>query len=229
MIKLFPYLKRTVPYTLYLIPLFLLSCGSDPNGTPKPKGYFRIDLPEKHYTLYNNECPFSFEMPDYAVIEHDTNSIAEPCWINVNYQRFHAKLHLSYKPVNKNLDQYLQQSRSLAIQHQVKASGMKESPVLNDSAKVYGLIYEFSGNAASSLQFYLTDTLHHFIRGALYFFARPNSDSIAPVYDFLQKDIYHMIETFRWRNDVVLPETNSKIEMQRSKEGKEGEKKTGGH
>jgi len=98
---------------------------------------------------------------------------------------------------------------------------------MNDSAKVYGLIYEFGGNTASSLQFYVTDSTRHFMRGALYFFALPNADSVAPVYDFLKKDIYHMIETFRWRNEIVVKETKPK-ESQKTEvksEKSEAEKK----
>jgi gliding motility-associated lipoprotein GldD len=190
-----------------------MGCGPDPQDTPRPHGYFRIDLPEKHYRNYTGECPFSFDIPDYAEIGHDTNKFAEPCWINVEYKRFHATLHLSYKVVNPDpnaksntLRDYLEQSRALAVQHQVKANAMKESPVMNDSANVYGLIYEFGGNTASSLQFYVTDSTKNFMRGALYFFARPNSDSVAPVYEFLKEDVYHMIETFKWNNEVKMPE-----------------------
>lgn len=202
-------------YTLYLIPFFFLSaCGDDETPSPHPRGYYRIDLPEKHYSSYNAQCPYSFEFPDYSKIELDTNEFAEPCWINIDYGKFKAKLHLSYKVVNQgkdgNLREYLDQSRQLAVQHQVKASAMKESPVMNDSAKVYGLIYEFGGNTASSLQFYVTDSTRHFMRGALYFFALPNADSVAPVYEFLKKDIYHMIETFRWKNEIVIKETKKK-------------------
>jgi gliding motility-associated lipoprotein GldD len=204
---------RTVIIAILGTLLFCTSCGSDPQGTPHPHGYFRIDLPEKKYTNYTGECPFSFDIPVYSEIGHDTNSFAEPCWINVEYRRFRATLHLSYKVVDpdKNgkrntLRDYLEQSRQLAVQHQVKANAMKESPVMNDSAKVYGLIYEFGGNTASSLQFYVTDSTKNFMRGALYFFAKPNSDSVAPVYEFLKEDVFHMIETFRWNNEIKVPE-----------------------
>lgn len=201
--------RRWLRLSLYFVlgtSYFLTSCGDDEDITaPHPKGYFRIDLPKKEYVSYDgDQCPYTFEIPTYSHIERDTNKLSEPCWINVDYTKFKAKLHLSYKVVNNNLRDYLEQSRQLAVQHQVKANAMKESPVMNDSAHVYGLVYEFGGNTASSIQFYLTDTLHHFMRGALYFFARPNSDSIAPVLEYLSKDIYHMIETFRWKDDHLV-------------------------
>lgn len=194
---------------LLIIAPLLFACSSCTDGqtatTPKPKGYFRIALPEKKFQTYNESCPFTFEYPVYSKIENEDSPLAQPCWININYTNFHAKLHLSYKHVNNNLTDYLEESRKLAIQHQVKANAMRESPIINPKAKVYGLIYEFGGNTASSIQFYLTDSSTHFMRGALYFFAPPNSDSIAPAYQFLKKDIYHFIETLEWRKDIPAP------------------------
>ena|SRR3990172_1018001 len=179
--------------------LALGSCGSDNEATPRPPGYFRIDLPKKEYQKFDESCPFRFMYPVYSKVEPDKSTNAEPCWMNINYERFNATLYLSYKTIINNLDSMLEQSRTLAIQHQQKANAMRESPVMNDSAKVYGLIYEFGGNTASSIQFYLTDSTKNFVRGALYFYARPNSDSLAPVYNFLKEDIYKMIESFEWR------------------------------
>ncbi|MEW6470054.1 MAG: gliding motility lipoprotein GldD [Bacteroidota bacterium] len=188
---------------LYWFAVFLLaglfSCGGADGVTPRPPGYFRIDLPSKEYIRYEGECPYRFVYPAYSVVEPGHGSRPEPCWIDINYKQFKARLYLSYKPVNRNLDSLLEQSRHMAVQHQVKANAMRESPVINDSARVYGLIYEFGGNTASSLQFYLTDSTRHFMRGALYFYARPNADSLAPVYEFLKEDIFKMIETFEWK------------------------------
>lgn len=178
--------------------ILFISCEDEIN-VPKPIGYYRIAMPEKTYKQYDADCPFRFQMPTYSEIAIDPNHENEYCWINVNWKQFNAKLHLSYKKVDNNLQDYLEQSRSLAIQHQIKASAMKENLLINDTSKVYGLMYEFGGNTASSLQFYLTDSTHHFVRAALYFFSKPNADSIAPVYDFIKNDIYHLIETFHWK------------------------------
>ena len=64
--------------------------------------------------------------------------------------------------------------------------------------KVYGLVFDIAGNTASSVQFYLTDSTKHFMRGALYFNERTNVDSVSPVLTYLKKDILHMIETLKW-------------------------------
>lgn len=190
--------------SLLALVISLASCVHDEDDdavyAPKPRGYCRIDFPKKAYRLYDSVCPYTFEIPVYAFIDHDRHLGAEPCWLNVNFPQFRAKLHLSYKEVNNNLDTYLTDSRDFAIKHQVKATGLDESPIIRDSAKVYGLVYDISGNTASSIQFYVTDSTHHFMRGALYFDAVPNIDSTKIVVDFLRQDILHMIKTFRWKN-----------------------------
>lgn len=180
----------------------LVGCGEDDDTiAPKPRAYFRIDFPEKKYVLYDSTCPFTFEMPVYSKMETDKNERAEPCWLNLNFPKFQGTLHLSYKPVNNNVASYLEDTYTLAAKHQIKASGITEQLIVKDSARVYGLIYQIKGNAASSVQFFLTDSVHHFIRGALYFNVAPNIDSIAPVIEFIEKDIQQMISTFKWKDN----------------------------
>lgn len=191
-----------IAYCLLPTASFFVSCGTDSDDiqTPKPNAYFRIDLPEKKYTLFSDSCPYEFEYPsNYAMVLPDKDPNAEPCWKNIVFPQFGAEVNLSYKPVNNNLNKFLDDSWTLATRHQVKASGMPETPVRRDSAKVYGLLFEIEGNAASSLQYYLTDSTKHFMRGALYFFARPNYDSLAPVIEFIKKDVERMITTLKWK------------------------------
>lgn len=176
------------------------SCMNDETYQPRRKGYFRIALPDKKYVKYNSTCPFTFDYPVYAKVVRDTDSDAQPCWLNVVYPQFKGKLYLSYKVVTGNLAEYLDQCRLFATKHEVKASAINESDVINPKERVFGLIYDIEGNAASNMQFYLTDSTHNFIRGALYFYSVPNKDSLAPVLTFIKKDVYYMIKTFRWKN-----------------------------
>ena len=180
-----------------------VSCGNEDDDevyTPKPKGYYRIDFPEKKYMVYDSACPYSFEIPTYSFINNDKHLGADPCWLNINFPQFNAQIHLSYKIVTNNLDTILSQSRDFAIKHQIKATGLDETVIIRDSARVYGLVYDISGNTASNIQFYLTDSTHNFMRGALYFNAVPNIDSQKVVVDFIRKDIEHLITTFKWKN-----------------------------
>jgi len=172
----------------------------DENYVPKPRGYYRIAFPEKKYQSYDSICPYQFEYPVYGKIEKDPHPMAEPCWINIQFPYFKATLHISYKDMKgKSIAQLIEDSRGLAIKHQIKSTGMDETVVLRDSARVYGLIYDIEGNTASSLQFYVTDSTKHFIRGALYFNVRPNIDSVKIVLQFLRQDVLHLIQTLRWK------------------------------
>jgi len=159
----------------------------------------RIEFPKKTYSTYDSTCPFKFEIPNYSFVEQDEESKRQPCWFNINYQPFHAKLHVSYKPLNNDLRNFIEDSRELAIKHQIKATGLEQIEIRRDSARVFGLIYNIEGNTASSMQFYITDSSKHFLRGSLYFNVSPNIDSLKIVVDFLKQDINHLIDTFHWK------------------------------
>ncbi|MEI7980379.1 MAG: gliding motility lipoprotein GldD [Bacteroidota bacterium] len=186
---------------LSVLSSLLCSCSSD--YTPKPRGYFRIDLPQQQYRAFDTTFPYSFEYPVYATIVPDNSKMAEPYWINIRYGQFHATLHLSYKVIRGNLPQYLEDARTLVNKHIPKANAITQRAFNDPDHRVYGLVYEIRGaDAASSYQFYVTDSVAKFVRGALYFNLVPNNDSLAPVINFLKGDIHHMISTFRWNGSI---------------------------
>lgn len=179
---------------------FWAGCGGDDEiGIPRPRAYFRIDFPEKEYKPFNESCPFTFDLPSYAKASQDQDPGAQPCWLNIDFPQYKGALHLTYLPLNNNLAKCLEDSRTLAIKHQVKADAIDERLVIDDTSKVWGLVYDIEGNAASNVQFYLTDSVHHFIRGALYFTAKPNKDSLEPVVKFIRQDVFRLIDSFRWK------------------------------
>jgi gliding motility-associated lipoprotein GldD len=187
-------------YKLILVAIvlcFTYSCSQ--TYTPKPRGYFRIDFPEKKYVAFKDHFPYSFEYPLYGIIKPDTDKNAEPYWINIEFPRFNGKIHISYKRVNRNLAGFIEDTRKLAYRHTVKADAINEIIIKNDQNNVYGIIYDIKGNAASSMQFFATDSSKNFIRGALYFTVQPNKDSLAPAIEFFSKDVEHFIQTLRWR------------------------------
>lgn len=179
--------------------LFMLSCKQ--TFTPKPKSYPRVDYPEKKYQNYNADCPFTFEYPVYARVELDDSKNTQPCWFNILYMPFNARLHLSYKPItdSKQLNQFTEDARDLVYKHTVKADEITESLIRSKNPGVYGMYYDLQGNAASEIQFYLTDSNHHYLRAALYFKVHINRDSLDPMINFLQEDINRMINTFKWK------------------------------
>jgi len=186
---------------LFFIVLMLGLAACNQEYTPKPRGYMRIDLPPKSYKTIETDCPYSFETADYAEFKPVDKGGAERCWFNVSYPQFKATLHFSYLPVNGNLAQYLEDSRTLTNKHISQASNIEESIILKDDTRVYGTLFHVEGSrAASALQFHLTDSTDHFLRGALYFNVTPNNDSLAPVIDFLKDDVLHLIETLEWKH-----------------------------
>jgi len=184
-------------WTAYLFLVFLLtSCRSD--VTPKPYGYFRIDFPAKEYLVYHSQCNFSFEYPVYGDIVPYSGNISEPCWINIEFPGYKGTIYLTYKPMKNNLATYVEDIRTLAYKHIIKADDIIENPFYFPDKKVFGMVYDIRGNTASSLNFFITDSSDNFLSGALYFNVTPNKDSLAPVISFFTEDVEHMIETFEW-------------------------------
>ena len=178
--------------------VWLTSCNE--RGIPRPRGHFRIDFPDKEYVSFDSTYPYTFEYPAYAEARPDTRETSEPYWMDIDFPQFQGRIHISYKPVDENLSQYLEDSRSFVIKHIPKADAIEDSLIYRPEDDVYGLIYYIEGSrAASTCRFFVTDSSDRFLRGALYFNVIPNNDSLAPVIDFIQADIRHMLATFRWK------------------------------
>ncbi len=161
-------------------------------------GYFRIQLPEKHFEVADSiPFPFKFMLPQYARINLDRTE-SNRGFLNIDFPKYGARIHMSYLPVDTNLNQLFEDSRGLVYKHVSKAQDIKENIVFNEENRVFGMYYQIEGNAASGSQFFLTDSSTHFLRGALYFNVQPNYDSIAPVQQFIKKDIEVLIESFKW-------------------------------
>jgi gliding motility-associated lipoprotein GldD len=176
---------------------FFHSCRK--SYTPKPIAYHRIDFPEKEYRIYQSDCPYSFEYPLYAVIVVDTTGYSEPCWINIVFPEYAGTVHISYKKVNDNLNTYIEDTHKYAFKHDIKADAIEQRTFHIDSTDVHGILYDIKGNVASSVNFFVTDSNNHFIRGSLYFYTTPDKDSLAPVIRFFREDIVHMIKTMKWK------------------------------
>jgi len=179
--------------------MLALLCGCNNNYVPKPRGYFRFDFPQKQYVALANNFPYTFEYPAYGISVKDTDKNAEPYWMNIEFKHFRAKIHLSYKSVNKNVSTFIEDAHSLAYKHSVKADAIETKLIADKERNVYGLLYEIEGNAACSVQFYATDSVRHFLRGALYFDCSTNKDSLEPAIQFFQQDIDHLIKTLHWK------------------------------
>ncbi|MBC8034134.1 MAG: hypothetical protein H7Y03_08320 [Chitinophagaceae bacterium] len=201
--------------------IFLTACNSP--YTPKPRGYFKVALPEKSYQVFDKPgYPYTFEYPKYSTVIQDTSFFEEkpenPYWVNVDFPGFQGRIYISYniiggktsfKVKNKSgeyvdsagvnrLDQLVKGAYDLTFKHSYKASSIEDS-VFRTNNGVEGIYFKIGGNTATANQFLVTDSTKNFLRGALYFDATPNEDSLSTVNEFLQQDMKHLINTLKWK------------------------------
>ncbi|MFY0651491.1 MAG: gliding motility lipoprotein GldD [Cyclobacteriaceae bacterium] len=183
-----------------LTTIFFISCESE--YSPKPKGFNRIELPKPVYVQLADTLPYNFSYSAFADITGDSSWISERYWIDLTYPELGATLQLTYKPVNgdkKLLREYLSDSYNLTSKHNVKAYSIDEA-IVNLSNGTQATIMELSGEVPSQFQFHVTDSMRHFLRGALYFKTATKNDSLAPVINYLKKDIIHLLNTLEWND-----------------------------
>lgn len=186
--------------------LVIISCQNGANLIPKPRAYPKVEFPEKIYeTFIYQDCPIlKFEKPKYAKIvkdnTHKDQNQYHPCWFDLNIEKLQGRIHCSYIPIeHDSIFARLVKESFKVVDHVNRRSNFVEETVLkkNDTG---GVLFTFEGPAASQMQFFLTDTTNHFFKASLYFFSKTNPDSIAPIAEFIQDDMLHMIETFEWNN-----------------------------
>ena len=199
------------PRLSFLLLILLLSCNSV--YTPKRRGYFKIDFPPHQYQTFDQPgFPYTFEYPIYANIVKDSSFFdtlpENPYWINVDFPRFAARIYISYKAIGpqpghsgpgNSFDKLREDAFKMTFKHTAKASSIDQT-IIQTPNGIGGVYFDVGGNAATANQFFLTDTSRHFLRGALYFDTTPNGDSLGIVNKFLEKDMQHLINTFRWKN-----------------------------
>lgn len=181
-------------YIIFLC-FFIVSCKEETR--PKPKAFLSLEYPEPQYSPLDLSCPYHFEKNNLANLKAARGK--NPCWINLNYPLLDATLFITYQQVNNNLDSLLMDAQKLPLQHTIKADYIEGDVYINPTHKTYGMFYEVEGNAASQAQFYITDSVKHFITGSLYFNQKPNFDSIMPAASYLKNDIKQLMETLRWK------------------------------
>jgi gliding motility-associated lipoprotein GldD len=182
--------------------LLLASCNS--TFVPKPRGYFNIPLPQHQYQVFDQPgFPYSFEIPVYAKVVQDTTFFdakpENPWWINIDFPQFNSRIYISYKDLaNNDFGKMVNDAFKMTYKHTTKATSINDS-LMQTPNGLHGVYFTVGGNAATGKQFFLSDSIKHFLRGALYFDTTPNEDSLAPVSNFLQQDLQHLINTFKWK------------------------------
>jgi gliding motility-associated lipoprotein GldD len=185
---------------IFIIAITSLLSACEPDYFPKPKGYNRIDLPSHSYVQLKEEHPFTFQHSIYAKIEPHQSSLSEPHWLDIKYPSLNASVELTYKEISskKNkLDELIVDSHKLKSKHNVKAYAIDEAVVVTPKGYT-AVIFELEGEVPSQFQFYITDSINHFMRGALYFPVATKNDSLSPIIDFIKIDMIHMLNSLEW-------------------------------
>ena len=193
-------MRRSMKKILYIIVLALVGLASCRQpAVPKPYGYFRIAIPDTSYAWYHEaDYPYTFLLSNNAVVVPRTQA-GEQYWIDIVYPTLNTRVHCSYKPIRNNLRVLSRDAQEFLMSHASIASAIPGQDFSNPEESVYGVYYELHGNTASSVQFVLTDSVEHFIRGSVYCNAVPNQDSLAPIYDYKREDVRRLMESMRWK------------------------------
>lgn len=214
---------KILPVLIACVPIIIVVSSCNSVYTQRPRGFFKIDFPAHAYQQFDKAgYPYKFEYPTYANIVQDSAFFEEqpenPYWINIDFPQFHGKIYVSYIEIGgksrfkvrdakgnyidstgiNTFDNLIKSSYALAYKHSVKASSIDDS-VFTTINHVEGVYFKIGGNAATANQFLVTDSVKHFLRGALYFDATPNADSLNIVNNFLQQDMKHLINSFTWK------------------------------
>ena len=212
------------PFYFLLFTFYFLHSACNSTYTSKKTGYYKIDFPERKYTVFQKEgFPYTFEYPVYAQVVKDSTyfdqDLQNPYWINLDFPQLGGRIFLSYKAVGGKstykvkqadgsykdslgtnvFDLMVNDAFKLTSKNESVASSIKDS-LFHTQNGITGVFFRVGGNAATAKQFFMSDTTKNFFRGALYFDVTPNADSLRPVVDFLQKDIDYLINTFKWTN-----------------------------
>ena len=194
--------KRVLYCMILLAGVAAVSACRNGNETPKPQAYLRIDLPPHAYSVCDTAAlPFTFEMSNLAEVQWKKN-LPRDKWFTIAYPKYKGYVFMTYKAMNgvKDLRAQIDTSYKFVEGHFSYSSGIDENRFMDREHKLSGTTYHLKGqNVASTYQFWVTDSNRHFLRGALYIDCTPNNDSLAPVLEYIQDDIDHLIESIRWR------------------------------
>lgn len=179
-----------------LITLLIFICTSCKEEVfiPKPKAMLRLEYPvPQEEQLVTENFVFNYNQQAKPIIKNQ-NAIV------LDYPNMKGSIFISYKKVNGNLKKLINDAEKLSLEHMKKADNIEPRTFINEEGKVYGTYFRIIGDAASQSQFYLTDSISNFITGSVYFYTKPNYDSILPAADYLQSDMRAIMETLSWKN-----------------------------
>ncbi|MSP84842.1 MAG: gliding motility lipoprotein GldD [Flavobacteriaceae bacterium] len=184
--------KKILSALLITFPLVFISCKNE--SIPKPSSYLRLDYPIAEYSHFENDCQYTFDINSNAIITEKGD-----CNFEIAYPQMKATIYITYKPVKNNINLLLRDVQILTYKHVIKADDIIAQPYINPTHRMFGMFYQVNGNAATNTQFYITDSTKNFVAGSVYFYAKPNFDSIMPALSYIKNDVQNLMESLRWK------------------------------
>ena len=187
--------KNKIKLLILLIFFSFVGYSCDSDNLPKPKPYLKLQYPESTYFKINSPCPYSFDISEISQINFKDN-----CWATIEYPKLKATIYITYREVDNNLNEILKEVEKLTYEHTIKADAIPNAlPYENFDKKVFAKLYNVEGDVASNIQFMATDSVKNVLAGSLYFYAKPNYDSILPAIKYIEKDLIHLVESIEWK------------------------------
>ncbi len=179
-------------FLIFAFAFAFVGCREE-NVLPKPRAMLRLEFSKTSMSEVETDN-FKFEYNTRAKFKVKNSSS-----LVLEYPEMKGAIFINYRKVDKNISSLIADAQKLSFEHAAKADGIRPRIFENEENQVYGTFYEVSGDAASQAQFFVTDSVNHFVTGSLYFAAKPNYDSIYPAASYLQKDMGRIMETLRWK------------------------------
>ena len=180
--------------SVFMIVVFAALTGcKDEVLLPKPRAMLRLEYPKISEGKIDTDN-FSFEYNQTAKIKTVNASS-----LILEYPEMKGKIFINHKKVDDNISSLIADAIKLSYEHATKADGIRPRVFENREHRVFGAFYEVRGDAASQAQFFVTDSVDHFMTASLYFEAKPNYDSIFPAASYLQNDMGRIMESLRWK------------------------------
>ena len=191
--------RLTVATGIILLLSGVLSC-TNAGSMPKPKGFYRIEIPEAQYRDFSlPDLPYSFNVSQLVTVELPLEGTAVDR-LNLAYTTLNARIYCSYQNITlATLSMLEEECRELVSRNAGKAEAIAEQAYENQDIQVYGTLFRIEGETVSPFRFILTDSANHFFHGALYYECKPNVDSLAPVTKYLNDNVIELIQSFHWK------------------------------
>ena len=190
--------RLAVPTILCAVLFSLFTACNAP--MPKPRGMLRIDLPAPRYAEFSTPGrPYTFRFSRLANVELPPVGSADDR-LNIAYPAWGVKIYCSCIAITPaTLSAASDECRELIRRSVREARAITEQAYEDPEARVYGVLFHIVGDAPAPIRFMLTDSATRFFQGALYDPGRVDPDSVAPLTDYLRRDVAELMQSFRWR------------------------------